>query len=82
MMKTANYIYWPAQLGHRELSMTQRYAHLSPDHMRAVADLTLRRPKPGLVRRVARRSPGVTTTPEMGGVSFTMARAGLAPPYS
>ncbi len=42
MMKTANYIYWPAQLGHRELSMTQRYAHLSPDHMRAVADLTLK----------------------------------------
>ena len=24
--------------------MTQRYAHLSPDHMRAVSDLTLRRP--------------------------------------
>ncbi len=40
MMKTANFIYSAAQLGHRELSMTQRYAHLSPDHMRAVADLT------------------------------------------
>ncbi len=33
MLKTANFIYWPAQLGHRELSMTQRYAHLSPDHI-------------------------------------------------
>ncbi len=28
VMKTANFIYSPAQLGHRELSMTQRYAHL------------------------------------------------------
>ncbi len=45
MTKTANFIYSAAQLGHRELSMTQRYAHLSPDHMRAVADLTLRRQK-------------------------------------
>ncbi len=44
LTKTANYIYSPAQLGHRELSMTQHYAHLSPDHRRAVADLTLRRP--------------------------------------
>ncbi len=43
MTKTANYIYWPAQLGHRELSMTQRYAHLSPDHMERIASLTLRR---------------------------------------
>ncbi len=51
----SHYIYRPAQLGHRELSMTQRYAHLSPDHMRAVADLTLRRPKAGLVRLSARR---------------------------
>ena len=55
LTKTAKYIYWPAQLGHRELSMTQRHAHLSPDHMRAVADLTLRRPKAGLVRLPARR---------------------------
>ncbi len=54
-MKTANYIYSPAQLRHRELSMTQRYAHLSPNHMRAVADLTLRRPKAGPVRLSARR---------------------------
>ncbi len=43
-MKTANYIYSPARLGHRELSMTQRYAHLSPDHMKRIASLTLRRP--------------------------------------
>ncbi len=42
-MKTANYIYSPAQLGHRELSMTQRYAHLSPAHMKRIARLTLRR---------------------------------------
>ncbi len=44
MTKTANYIYCPAQLGHRELSMIQRYAHLSPDHMKRIASLTLRRP--------------------------------------
>ncbi len=43
-MKSANYIYWPTHLGHRELSMTQRYAHLSPDHMKRIASLTLRRP--------------------------------------
>ncbi len=30
------------------------YAHLSPDHMRAVADLTLRRPKAGSVRLSAK----------------------------
>jgi integrase len=29
-------------LGHRTLAMTQRYAHLSPEHMRRVAELTLR----------------------------------------
>ena len=28
---TPNYIYWPVPLGHRELSMTQRHAHLSLD---------------------------------------------------
>ncbi len=28
----------------RELSMTQRYARLSPDHMKRIASLTLRRP--------------------------------------
>ncbi len=44
LLKTANFIYWPAQLGHRELSMTQRCAHLSPDHMKWIASLTLRRP--------------------------------------
>ena len=43
-MKTANFIYRHAQLGHRELSMTQWYAHLSPDHMKRIASLTLRRP--------------------------------------
>jgi integrase len=31
-------------LGHRTLAMTQRYAHLSPDHMKRVADLTIREP--------------------------------------
>ncbi len=41
LTKTAKYIYWPAQLGHRELSMTQRYAHLSPGHMKRLASLTL-----------------------------------------
>ncbi len=43
-MKTANYIYSPAQLGQRELSMTRRYAHLSPDHMKRIASLIFRRP--------------------------------------
>ena len=44
MPKTANFIYRHAQLGHRELSMAQWYAHLSPDHMKRIASLTLRRP--------------------------------------
>ena len=30
-------------LGHRTRQMAERYAHLSPEHLRAVADLTLRR---------------------------------------
>ncbi len=58
MPKTANFIYSPAQLGHRELSMTQQYAHLSLDHIRAVADLTLRKPKADLA---AQRSGGWLT---------------------
>ena len=44
LLITANYIYWPPHLGHRELSMTERYAHLSPDHMKRIASLMLRRP--------------------------------------
>ncbi len=35
-----------ALLGHRTAAMTVRYAHLSPDHMKKVADYTLRRPTP------------------------------------
>ena len=35
-----------ALLGHRSSAMTERYAHLSPDHMRKVGDLTLRRATP------------------------------------
>ncbi len=43
-MKSRNFIYSHAQLGHREPPMTQRYAHLSPDHIKQIAPLTLRRP--------------------------------------
>ena len=38
-----------AQLGHRELKMTQRYAHLSPDHMRRIARLTQRPAKADVI---------------------------------
>ena len=49
------------QLGHKSLSMTRRYAHLSPERRRKVASLTLRRatsvPRERRVGRVSRREP-------------------------
>ncbi len=64
MTKTANYIYSPAQLLHQDLKMTQRYAHLSPDHMKRIASRTLRRPR-AKVLDVAqgRKDPPGTLTP-------------------
>lgn len=51
-------------LGHRSSAMTERYAHLSPDHMRKVAELTI---PPVSVTRLSRAHTAATQEPSTDG---------------